>query len=50
MQQYEYYQYELVIYAVTTTTINIDIDHIKMSENPKIKAKQGQFTDNSLPF
>ena len=50
MQQYEYYQYELVIHYITTTTIDIDIDHFKRSKNQKIRANQGQFADNSLSF
>ena len=50
MQQYEYYQYELVIHYITTTTIDRDIDHFKRNKNQKIKPNQGQFADNSLSF
>lgn len=49
-QQYEYYQYELVIHYITTTTVDIDIDHFKRSKKQKIKVNQGQFADNSLSF
>ena len=50
MQQYEHYQYEPVIHYITTTTIDIDIDHFKRSKNQQIKANQRQFADNSLSF
>ena len=50
MQQYEHYQYELVIHYITTKTIDIDIDHFKRSKKQKIKVNQGQFADNSLSF
>ena len=30
--------------------MDIDIDHIKMSKNQKIKANQRQFADTSLSF
>ena len=35
---------------ITTTTIDIDIDHFKRSKKQKIRANQGQFADNSLSF